>query len=78
MTADNDVRGMDGAAVVALSRDVILAKALELADAEGIENLSVRKLASSLNRTAMALYRYFDSMGFGARVHRGGCFRRSR
>ncbi len=62
MTADNDVRGMDGAAVVALSRDVILAKALELADAEGIENLSVRKLASSLNRTAMALYRYFDSM----------------
>ena len=51
--------GADGAA---LSRDVISAKALELADAEGLENVSVRKLASALGRTPMALYRHFGSM----------------
>lgn len=62
MTIDNGNRLAANADGAALSRDVILAKALELADAEGIENLSVRKLASALNRTAMALYRYFDSM----------------
>lgn len=45
-----------------LSKDVILAKALQIADEEGLENLSVRRLANSLDRTAMALYRHFDSM----------------
>lgn len=45
-----------------LSRDVIIAKALEMADADGIENLSMRKLAKAFDKTAMALYRYFDSM----------------
>ena len=45
-----------------LSRELIAAKALELADREGIENISMRKLASELGKTAMALYRYFDSI----------------
>lgn len=46
----------------ALSRDTICAKALELADAEGIENVSIRKIAADLGKTPMALYRHFDSI----------------
>lgn len=45
-----------------LNRETIVAKALEIADREGIENLSIRKLANALDRSAMALYRHFDSM----------------
>ena len=45
-----------------LSQDAILSKAMQIADEEGLENLSVRKLAKALDRTAMALYRHFDSM----------------
>lgn len=45
-----------------LSRELIVTTALEIADAEGIENLSMRKLAKALGKTAMAPYRYFDSM----------------
>ena len=47
---------------VPLSRDLIARTALELADREGIENISMRKLAAELGKTAMAFYRYFDSM----------------
>lgn len=45
-----------------LSREVILAQALLMADEDGMENLSVRKLAGALGKTAMSLYRHFDSM----------------
>ncbi len=45
-----------------LTREEILAKALELADETGIENVSMRKLASALGKAPMALYTYFDSI----------------
>lgn len=45
-----------------LTKDAVIVKALQIADAEGIENLSMRKLANSFGKTAMALYRHFDSM----------------
>lgn len=46
-----------------LSQSAILAKGLEIADREGIENLSIRKIAKELGKTPMALYRHFASMG---------------
>ena len=45
-----------------LSREIIRAKALEMADREGIENLSIRKIAKALGKTPMALYRHYDSI----------------
>lgn len=41
-----------------LSREQILRKALQLADAEGIEGLSMRKLAQALGVQAMSLYNH--------------------
>ena len=41
-----------------LSRDIVLAKALELVDAEGLEALSMRRLGMELGRDPMSLYRY--------------------
>lgn len=41
-----------------LSRDMVLAKALELVDAEGLEALSMRRLGQELGRDPMSLYRY--------------------
>lgn len=41
-----------------LTKQRIVEKALELADDEGIEGLSMRKLATALNITAMALYNH--------------------
>ena len=46
---------------IPLSRETIARTALELADREGVENVSMRKLAAELGKTAMALYRYYDS-----------------
>jgi AcrR family transcriptional regulator len=43
-----------------LSRDAILDRALAVADAEGIEAVSVRRLARELGVTPMALYWHFD------------------
>jgi AcrR family transcriptional regulator len=45
-------------ASVALTRDQVLTAALHILDAEGLEALSMRHLAHSLNREAMTLYRY--------------------
>ncbi|MDO5042612.1 MAG: TetR/AcrR family transcriptional regulator [Slackia sp.] len=45
-----------------LSQSLILAKGLEIADREGIDKLSIRKIAKELGKTPMALYRHFDSM----------------
>ena len=43
-----------------LSRDAILDRALAVADAEGIDAVSVRRLARELGVTPMALYWHFD------------------
>jgi AcrR family transcriptional regulator len=42
-----------------LSRDRILNAAIALADAEGFESLSMRKLATALDTAPMSLYRHF-------------------
>ncbi|CAN5611784.1 TetR/AcrR family transcriptional regulator C-terminal domain-containing protein [soil metagenome] len=44
-----------------LSRERVLAAALELADAEGIEGLSMRRLGAGLGVEAMSLYHWFAS-----------------
>ena len=41
-----------------LSRDRILRAAVELADREGLESLSMRKVAQELDVVPMALYRH--------------------
>ena len=50
----------DAAGRQRLSRDVILDRALAVADAEGIDAVSVRRLARELGVTPMALYWHFD------------------
>lgn len=45
-----------------LNKEVIVAEALRMADEEGVENISMRKLAGAFNKTAMSLYRYFESI----------------
>lgn len=53
---------MPGSAVTAeksrLTREVMLAAALELVDDEGLESLSMRKLGHKLGKDPMALYRH--------------------
>ena len=46
-----------------LTPEIIYAKALEIADEEGIENASARKIAAALGKTPMALYRHCASIG---------------
>lgn len=41
-----------------LTREIVLAAALRLVDAEGLEALTMRRLGKVLDRDAMALYRY--------------------
>lgn len=41
-----------------LSRELVLATALELVDAEGLDALTMRRLGQELNRDPMSLYRY--------------------
>jgi TetR/AcrR family tetracycline transcriptional repressor len=43
-----------------LSRDAIVARALELGKAEGLESVTVRRLAGDFGVTPMALYRHFQ------------------
>jgi len=45
----------------ALSRDAVIDAALAIGDTEGIEAISLRRLARDLGVTPMALYRYVDS-----------------
>jgi AcrR family transcriptional regulator len=45
----------------ALSKDQIIAKAIELADKGGLSALSMRKLAGELSIQAMSLYHYFKT-----------------
>jgi AcrR family transcriptional regulator len=44
-----------------LSRDLVLAKALEVVDAEGLEALTMRRLGQELGRDPMSLYRYAEN-----------------
>ncbi|NUS34903.1 MAG: TetR family transcriptional regulator [Pseudarthrobacter sp.] len=44
-----------------LSRGIVLAKALELVDAEGLEALTMRRLGQELGRDPMSLYRYAEN-----------------
>jgi len=44
-----------------LSPKLIVQTALELAQTEGVDKLSFRKLAKQLNVSAMAIYRHFDN-----------------
>ncbi|WP_314921102.1 TetR/AcrR family transcriptional regulator [Slackia exigua] len=45
-----------------LTRASIAQAALELADEQGIQAVSARKLASRMGKTAMAIYRHFDNI----------------
>src|ERR1051326_354246 len=44
-----------------LSKDVVVKAAIEMADANGLEALSMRKLAQRLGVEAMSLYHYFPN-----------------
>jgi AcrR family transcriptional regulator len=47
----------------ALSRETIVAAAIEIADAEGIEAVSIRKLATRLKARPMSLYSHIERKG---------------
>jgi AcrR family transcriptional regulator len=51
-------RAAQGAARVPLSRDRVIRAAIDLADAGGLDSLSMRKLAKTLGVEAMTLYYY--------------------
>lgn len=53
-----------------LTPEIIYAKALEIADEEGIENASARKIATALGKTPMALYRHCASI---SDIQQGAC-----
>lgn len=46
---------------MALTRDRVLNAALKIADAEGLDGLTMRKLGTALRVEAMSLYNYFGS-----------------
>ena len=46
---------------MALSRERVLSAALKIADKEGLDGLTMRKLGAALHVEAMSLYNYFDS-----------------
>lgn len=54
-------RGITNKSTNALSREVILAAALELIDQESLEALSMRRLGAALGVEAMSLYHYFKN-----------------
>ena len=58
---DKKARPTRPTAGLGLSRERILDKALELADARGLECLSMRTLASALGCKAMSLYNHVSS-----------------
>ncbi len=55
MTSSNSEAGSR----IHLNRDVIVRCAIAIADAEGIDAITIRRLAQELNVTAMAPYRHF-------------------
>jgi AcrR family transcriptional regulator len=55
---DGTVRVAESAGDGKITRDVVLAAALEIIDRDGAEALSMRRLARALNRDPMILYRH--------------------
>jgi AcrR family transcriptional regulator len=55
---DGTVRAADVAGDGKITRNVVLAAALEIIDREGADGLSMRRLARALNRDPMILYRH--------------------
>jgi AcrR family transcriptional regulator len=55
---DGAVRAADVAGDGKITRNVVLAAALEIIDREGADGLSMRRLARALNRDPMILYRH--------------------
>jgi len=58
---DDSANGRSSDKRAKLSKEDIVSAALELADSSGLENLTVRNLASRLNVGTMTLYGYFRS-----------------
>jgi AcrR family transcriptional regulator len=56
--ADSPVHVADAGGDGKITRDVVLAAALEIIDRDGAEGLSMRRLARALNRDPMILYRH--------------------
>jgi AcrR family transcriptional regulator len=57
MRPERNTRGPDPT----YSRELFTAAAIKIADAEGIEALSIRRVAKEVGAGAMSLYRYIDS-----------------
>ncbi|WP_329115695.1 TetR/AcrR family transcriptional regulator C-terminal domain-containing protein [Streptomyces sp. NBC_01353] len=57
------VRSAGAPAAESLNRDRIVRAAIELADAEGLSALAMRRLATSLSTSTMALYRHVPGKG---------------
>ena len=55
---DGPVQAAESASDGKITRDVVLAAALEIIDRDGAEALSMRRLARALNRDPMILYRH--------------------
>jgi AcrR family transcriptional regulator len=58
LSADGTARLADAGGDGKITRDVVLAAALEIIDRDGAEGLSMRRLARALNRDPMILYRH--------------------
>ncbi len=58
LAADRTVEDSDAKRDGKITRDVVLATALELVDRDGVDRLSMRRLAGALGRDPMILYRY--------------------
>jgi AcrR family transcriptional regulator len=52
---------MDQEQTPTLSRDIVLAHALEIVNLEGVESLTFRRLAEALDVTPMAIYRHVEN-----------------
>ena len=66
---DSNEHGKQRGICSAHARDY-LREALEIADEEGIENASARKIATALGKTPMALYRHCASI---SDIQQGAC-----
>src|ERR1039457_5434718 len=57
-TADGTLDGAGASREGKITRDVVLATALEIIDRDGADGLSIRRLARALNRDPMIIYRH--------------------
>ena len=62
-SADGTVNGADGNRNGRITRDVVLATALEIIDRDGTDAMSMRRLARALGRDPMILYRHAPNKG---------------